>query len=67
MDLVLKGYLSTPVSVPRICRIFLKFTYVDVCTCVWGSPLTSGERGIQKTLIPFVLAQSGWMLYYNNK
>ena len=36
--------------------------------CVYGeSLLTSGERGIQKkTLIPFVLAQSGWMLYYNN-
>ena len=31
------------------------------------SLLTSGERGIQKTIIPFVLAQSDWMLYYNNK
>ena len=39
-----------------------------MCACVYGeSLLTSGERGIQKTLIPFVLAQSGWMLYYNNK
>ena len=41
---------------------------LEVCACVYGeSLLTSGERGIQKTLIPFVLAQSGWMLYYNNK
>ena len=44
----------------------LEFTYVDVR--VYGeSLLTFGERGIQKTLIPFVLTQSGWMLYYNNK
>ena len=39
-----------------------------MCVCVWGKCLlTFGERGIQKTLIPFVLAQSSWMLYYNNK
>ena len=42
--------------------------HVCCCACVYGeSLLTFGERGIQNTLIPFVLAQSGWMLYYNNK
>ena len=38
-----------------------------MCVCMGKCLLTFGERGIQKTLIPFVLAQSGWMLYYNNK
>ena len=48
-NVILKGYLSTPVGVPRICRIFLKFAYVDMGKCL----LTSCERVIQKkTLIP---------------
>ena len=58
----LKGYI-------RQCTANIqKILEVRVCWCVSGeSLLTSGERGIQKTLIPFVLTQSGWMLYYNNK
>ena len=60
----MKGYI-------RQCTANMqKVLEVRVCcgACVYGeSLLTFGERGIQKTLIPFVLAQSGWMLYYNNK
>ena len=58
----MKGYI-------RQCTANIqKILEVGVCWCVYReSLLTSGERGIQKTLIPFVLTQSGWMLYYNNK
>ena len=51
-------------NIPKVLEV-----RVCCCACVYGeSLLTSGERVIQrKTLNPFVLAQSGWMLYYNNK
>ena len=53
----MKGYIHS--GVQRIYRRFLKSTYVAVWVCVCGeSLLTSCERGIQKTLFPFVLAQS---------
>ena len=61
---LMKGYI-------RQCTANMqKVLEVRVCCCayVYGeSLLTFGERGIQKTLISFVLAQSSWMLYYNNK
>ena len=65
LNFSLKGYIR--LGVQRMYRRFLKFAYVDVRVCMGKCLLTFGERGIQKTLIPFVLAQSGWMLYYNNK
>ena len=59
------------VNLPRDTANMQKILEVCVCccACVYGeSLLTSGERVIQKkTLNPFVLAQSGWMLYYNNE
>ena len=41
-------------------------SHMLMCVCVGKCLLTSCERIIQKkTLNPFVLTQSGWMLYYN--
>ena len=56
------------VSVPRICESFLKFAYVVVHVCM-GKVYSLLVRGVSrsKTLIPLILSQSGWMLYYNNK
>ena len=56
------------VGVPRICKSFLKFAYVVVCVCM-GKVYSLLVRGVSrsKTLIPLILSQSGWMLYYNNK
>ena len=53
---------------PRICRRFLKFAYVVVRVCM-GKVYSLLVRGVSrsKTLIPLILSQSGWMLYYNNK
>ena len=63
---ILHQWRGISASVQRIYRRFLKFAYVDVCVRVGKSLLTSCERIIQKkTLNPFVLTQSGWMLYYN--
>ena len=60
-----EGVLSA--SVQRIYRRFLKFAYVDVRVCM-GKVYSLLVRGVsRRQLIPFVLAQSGWMLYYNNK
>ena len=52
----------------RMCRRFLKFVYVVVRVCM-GKVYSLLVRGVSrsKTLNPFVLAQSGWMLYYHNK
>ena len=40
-----------------------------LCMCVWGKVYSLLVRGVSrsKTLIPLILSQSGWMLYYNNK
>ena len=56
------------VGVPRICKSFLKFTYVVLRVCM-GKVYSLLVRGVSrsKTLIPLILSQSGWMLYYNNK
>ena len=60
-----EGVISA--SVQRICRRFLKFAYVGVRVCM-GKVYSLLVRGVsRRQLIPFVLAQSGWMLYYNNK
>ena len=55
------------VCAPRICRRFFKFAYV-VRVCM-GKVYSLLVRGVSrsKTPNPFVLAQSGWILYYNNK
>ena len=51
-----------------MCRRFLKFTY-DVMRVCMGKVYSLLVRGVSrsKTLIPLILSQSGWMLYYNNK
>ena len=56
------------VGVPRMCRRFLKFAYVVVRVCM-GKVYSLLVRGVSrsKTLNPLMLAQSGWMLYYNSK
>ena len=56
------------VGVPRMCRRFLKFAYVVVHVCM-GKVYSLLVRGVSrsKTLNPLMLAQSGWMLYYNSK
>ena len=56
------------VGVLRMCRRFLKFAYVVVHVCM-GKVYSLLVRGVSrsKTLNPLMLAQSGWMLYYNSK
>ena len=64
---LMKGFF-TLVCVPQICRRFLKFAYV-VVRVYMGKVYSLLVRGVSrsKTLIPLILSQSGWMLYYNNK
>ena len=56
------------VWVPRMCRRFLKFAYGVMRVCM-GKVYSLLVRGVSrsKTLNPLMLAQSGWMLYYNSK
>ena len=63
----MKGFF-TLVCVPRICRRFLKFAYIVMHLCM-RKVYSLLVRGVSrsKTLIPLILSQSGWMLYYNNK
>ena len=65
--LKLKGNFML-VCAPRICRRFFKFVYVVVRVCT-GKAYSLLVRGVSRSKIlnPFVLAQSGWILYYNNK
>ena len=63
-----EGVINGLVGVPRMCRRFLKFTYVIVRVCMGKVySLLVGGVSRSKTLNPLILAQSGWMFYYNNK
>ena len=61
--LTIEGVLML-VWVPRMCRRFLKFAY-DVMRVCMGKVYSLLVRGVSrsKTLNPFALARSGWMLY----
>ena len=52
------------VWLPRMCRRFLKFAYDVVRVCM-GKMYLLLARGVSrsKTLIPFILSQSSWMLF----
>ena len=60
----MKGNLMVLVVwLPRMCRRFLKFAYDVVRVCM-GKMYSLLVRGVSrsKTLNPFILSQSGWML-----
>ena len=62
------GFSTNEGKLTQMCRRFLKFAYVVVRVCM-GKVYSLLVRGLSrsKTLIPLILSQSGWMLYYNNK